>query len=150
MQADKPKPNRKLFPGQIAYAEYKRGDHIAEPEAGTTLEEMTDPSYWAHVARGMRVWDRIEIRPKDGSWWAELLVRAVEPFTVVVAVLRQQTFISAPALAAMIPPDGYELKAQGNKGWAVIRTSDKAQLVAGQPTQESASAWLAGHLRKVA
>lgn len=148
--APQAKPNRKLFPGQLVTAEYHRGDHVAMPEAGTTLKEMTDPAYWAHVARTVRPWDRIEVRPKDGTWWAELLVRAVEPFTVVVHVLRSAEFNRPAALEPLGPPDGYEFQSKGSRGWAVIRTSDKQTLQQNLPTEEAAGAWLHAYLRKVA
>lgn len=150
--SDAPKPNRKLLPGQMQSAEFQRQDMIVRPEAGTTIEEMLNPAYWVHVARGFKVFDRIEVRPVDGGWWAELLVRVVEPFTMVTQVLRLVKLETAGGtLAADITaPDGYEFKHRGPKGWAVVRLSDGAELKAAESSKESAAAWLAGHLRKVA
>lgn len=146
------KPNRKLLPPQFLDAEYQRRDTIAKPEAGTTLLEMQDPAYWANVAKTLKPMDRIEVRPADGTWWAELLVRVVEPQSVRVHVLRTVEF-HKPARADASPDvaDGYEVKHRGaQRGWCVIREHDAAVLVEKQASHEAAVAWLTGHLRTLA
>lgn len=143
--------NRKLLEPQFQDAEYQRRDVIARPEAGTVLEEMIDPAYWANVAKSLRPMDRIEVRPADGTWWAELLVRTVASMAVRVHVLRHVEF--NPTVSnepAVIVPDGYSIKHRGARLWCVIRTGDNSVLIERQATQEAAIAWLMGHLRSLA
>jgi hypothetical protein len=144
------KPNRKLLPNQLPVAENEYRNLVARPEAGTTLLEMQNPAYWAHVAKMLRGGDHIEVWPADRSWWAELLVLVVEPFAVVVHVLREASFHSAGvALADIEAPEGYEFKHRGAKGWAVMRLDDKTELQGGHSSKEAAAAWLSAHLRKI-
>lgn len=144
------KPNRKLFPAQMTPAEHIRLEYVAEPEAGTTIAEMQEPAYWAHVAGSLRVGARIEVRPKDGTWWGELLVRAIQPFSVVVHVLRTVDFVPKAEVGGVDVPDGYEVRSLGRRGWAVQRSADNVELSRGHPTQEAAAAWLTGHMRALA
>jgi len=144
------KPNRRLLPPEFQAAEYQRQDMIARPEPGTILPEMIVPAYWANVARSLKPLDRIEVRPQDGTWWAELLVRVVEPLAVGVHVLRSVDFAKAAEQQEAEAPDGYEFKHRGNRRWCVLRRSDNAVLREDEATRESAAAWLVGHLRKLA
>jgi hypothetical protein len=143
------KPNRKLLETQFANAETCRRDVVVTPEAGTTLEEMVNPLYWSHVAKGLKAWDRIEVRPADGTWWAELLVRVVQPFAVRVHVLRHAEFRRGGGIEAGEVPAGYEVRNRGRDGWAVIRSDDKAVLKEKEPSREHALAWLAASLRSL-
>lgn len=148
-QAGPAKPNRKLLETQFADAEYRRRDMIATPEAGTGLEEMLNPLFWSHVAKGLKAWDRIEVRPADGTWWAELIVRVVQPFAVRVHVLRYAEFRRSTGSEAAEVPAGYEIKNRGRDGWAVIRTEDKAVLHEKDPSRDHAVAWLVASLRSL-
>jgi hypothetical protein len=144
------KPNRKLLETQFTDAEYNRRDVVVTPEAGTTLEEMLNPLFWSHVAKGLKEWDRIEVRPTDRTWWAELLVRTVQPFMVRVHVLRHAEFgRRGVGTEAAEVPGGYELRNRGRDGWAVIRTEDKVVLKEKEPSRELALAWLLASLRSV-
>lgn len=142
------KPNRKLLPAQCVSAEYCRRDMIASPEAGTSIDDMLVPAYWAHVARELRALDRIEVRPADGTWWAELLVRVVEPVAVRVYVLRYERFAPVAAVTAEAPP-GYTVRFRGAERFVVIRDADGEVVHSKEPTKEHALAWLSGHLRRL-
>jgi hypothetical protein len=142
------KPNRKLMETQLVSAEYQRQEMVATPEPGTTLEEMLNPEYWSHIAKRVKVWDRIEVRSHDGAWWAELLVRAVQPFAVRVHVLRVAKFddnLKAAEQADL--PAGYEVVNRGARGWTVIRESDREVLREREASRALAVMWLKGHLQ---
>lgn len=141
--------NRKLLSDQLQTAEHLRRDLIVKPERGTTLAEMLVPQYWVHVHRQLQALDRIEVRPADGSWWAELLVIAVEPFAARVEVLREHQ-IGRQNGAEIEPPKGYSFMHRGSNGWCAIRLSDGIVLKEKEPSIEAIAAWLAGHLRKLA
>lgn len=144
------KPNRKLLETQFADAEYNRRDMIATPEAGTSIVEMLNPLYWSHVHKRLKAWDRIEVRPSDGTWWAELIVRVVQPFAVRVHVLRHEHFGARGTVEAVAEvPAGYEVRNRGRDGWAVIRTEDKAVLKDKEPSRDHAVAWLVASLKSL-
>lgn len=146
--AEKAKPNRKILVPYLTAAEYQRNEWVAKPEAGTSLEEMLVPAYWANVAKTMKQWDRVEVRPADGSWYAELLVRVVEPFAVLVHVLRRVEF--KPTLKAKSEidvPEGYEIKFRGKAGWCIVRNDDNTILKEKEDSKEAALVWLQAHLR---
>ena len=144
------RPNRKLLESQFADADNCRRDVVITPEAGTTLDEMLNPLFWAHVAKKLKAWDRIEVRPADGAWWAELIARVVQPFAVRVHVLRHVEFgVRDGVSTAPEVPAGYELKNRGRDGWAVIRTEDKAVLREKEPSRDLALAWLGASLRSL-
>lgn len=46
----------------------------AVPKAGTPFENVLRPDFWANVSQRMRAGDKIIVLPRDGSWYAELLV----------------------------------------------------------------------------
>ncbi len=150
------KPNRKLLETQFNSAEFVRRDMIATPEAGTTLDEMLEPAYWSNVARfgtpgALKQWDRIEVRPADGAWWAELIVLTVQPFAVKVATLRSKHFSKlTPEEEAAEIPAGYEVKSRGAAhGWSVTRQSDRVVLHEKARSRDDALGWLHAHLRSL-
>lgn len=146
-------PNRKLLVTQIKEAEYVRRDYVVTPPQGTTMQEMLEPMYWAHVARQLRPFDRIEVRFADGKAWAELIVRVAEPLAVKVAILRHRDFeieqgkSSGPELEI---PDGYEVKHRGLAKWSVIRLADQEVLEKGFQDRTAAIVWLHGTLARLA
>src|SRR5258708_7667818 len=128
-------------------------------EAGTTIDEMLDPAYWANVANrlnvrpqgiGANVPDIVYVSPADGSWWAELLVRDVAPFTALVHVLRHIEFDKKAAAIPSKVPDGYDIRNRGKNGWQVVRKSDNVVLKEGLATQATAAAYLDTHLKTFA
>lgn len=48
--------------------------HEAVPAAGTPLEDILRPEFWANVAQKLRLGDTILALPRDGKFYAELLV----------------------------------------------------------------------------
>lgn len=147
---ERPKSNRKLLEGEFGFAEYRRQDLIVFPAVGTSIDDMLKPDYWVHVASKMKALDRIEVRPSDGQWWAEMLVQVVEPGAVKVMVLRAVDFSRAASPEAQPVPDGYTIKWRGAARWGVIRDEDKFVLHEGENSREGAEAWLTVHLRKLA
>lgn len=132
----------KLLQNRIKPAEFIRTVWGAQPEPGTTLDEMLSPEYWAHVAKSLKVGDRIDVTAADGSWFAELFVRAVRPNDVRVAVLREVRF--GVDTKTPVPPN-YEIKHRGGAGWSVIRHPDKSIMFEGGATKEEANKWVAEH-----
>lgn len=138
----------KIIESRFKLAEYARATHHVTPEPGTPLKEMLKPEYWAHVARKMKVGDRIEVDAEERTWFAELYVRGVSAAAVSVAVLRHIEFNK---------PDSEEAgeaecsaKHAGRGVWRVIRNADKAIVQDGFQTKEAAEAWIANPQVKAA
>ncbi len=129
----------KLLPKDLKQADFVRTVWVAQPEHGTTLEEMLKPEYWSHVAKELKLpGGRIEVMPTGGEWFAELYIRSVGSQDVKVALLRHVAF-DAPAKQ----DDDYEVRSRGGAGWSVLRKSDKAVLFEKGQTRADAEAELA-------
>lgn len=129
----------KILQNRIKQADFIRTVWSAQPEPGTTLDEMLLPEYWANVAKTLKKGDRIDVMSDDGAWLAELFVRASADNSVLVTVLQKYVF-SAPEAPA---DDAFEIKHRGGAKWSVIRKSDKRVLVENMETRGEADTWVA-------
>lgn len=146
-----------LAPGRVMLAEHAHQTFVAAPETGTPFEALLDSKYWAHYSVNpnmeMKPGDMILVKPEDGTYFAELIVRTKYRGGVVVVALRKvdlsETVRSEKAVQIAEDPE-YDLKHSGPvKKWRVIRKLDKRELVSGLDTREAAEQWLAEH-KKVA
>lgn len=131
----------KLLQKQIKPSDFIRTVWSAQPEPGTTLNDMLQPEYWAHVSKTLKQGDRIEVTDAGNAWFAELFVRSASDNGAKVVVLRSQVF-DTPAPKA---DDGqpFEVKHRGGAGWSVIRKSDKTVVFEKGATRDEAEAALA-------
>lgn len=129
----------KLLQNQLKDADFIRTVWSAQPEPGTTLEEMLTPEFWAHTSRSLKKDDVIEVRPKDGLWFAELYVRSANDNAATVFVLRHVVFAEDKKVAEGTP---FEIKHRGPRGWSVQRRSDKVILFENGATRDEAEAWI--------
>lgn len=65
----------KLLEKDLMGADFARQSFRATPPAGTKIEDMLVPEYWAHVARKFTPYDIIEVVPEDGAFYARLFVQ---------------------------------------------------------------------------
>lgn len=132
------------MPEFVGLAEHKRHDWVVDIPISVTIEEVMDPSYWAHVAAQMEPLDHIEVRADDGSWVAELIVRMCEKNYAHV-VLKQLTKLDAPTEA---PQSSTKHKVEW-KGpalrWSVIRLADSQIIHSGDKSRDFAYAWMQEH-----
>ena len=63
-----------LNPQRINLAEFWRQDWVVNAEEGVSVEQVSDPAYWAHVSAKFKPYDHIEVRAEDGAWIATFLV----------------------------------------------------------------------------
>ena len=56
------------------------------PEPGTTIAETLEPEYWAHVSKRLVQGTKIEVRPKDGAYFATLYVAKLDKSGLVPEV----------------------------------------------------------------
>ena len=137
-----------IMPARFGLAESKRNDWIADIPSGVTLEDVMEPSYWAHVGEQMQPLDHIEVRAEDGSWIAYLLVKMCERNYAKVALDR----IVKLEVSAEAPVESIKHKVEW-KGphhrFVVIRTADSQMLQNGFATRDLAAAWLKDHEKTV-
>lgn len=118
------------------------------PEAGTPLEHLLRPEYWANIKKlhaGCRIW----VFAEDESFWAELLVRKVGQGYAKVQVLRDGK-LEQPSADPKLT-DGYDIEYRGPiVKHRVVRKKDGAVLKQGLDTFEDAVAWLRDHKRMLA
>lgn len=137
-----------LHPGRKQLAESARNLWVANAEAGTTIQDVLQTAYWAHVASELRTYDHIEVRLETGEWVAELLVVSQGLNWAKVHMLHFHDLNGA----SEAPPDSqlHEVKWRGPQHkFCVVRLSDSAVLQAGME-KEQAYAWMKAHERTVA
>jgi hypothetical protein len=76
----------KLHFGRLQEVSHARRELSANIPAGTSLETVLEPSYWAHYTRDLRPNDILEVVCEDGSWEASLRVRFVSTAEAKMAV----------------------------------------------------------------
>lgn len=142
------KKDRKLHGSRFGLAEHKRRIWSIVPEHGTEFDEILKPSYWAHVAKQLRITDRIEVHAEDGCYFAELIVRDAGNLFASVGVLRK---IDLDTVKSGNAEAGYDVAWKGpHRKFAVIRLSDDAIVKDGFDAKPAALAWLAGNLKSLA
>ena len=125
---------------------FKRADYIRNvfaitPPPGVTIEDMKERAYWTNVAASLTPMSRIEVLPRDGSFFAEFIVTASGKNWAEV-ILRD--FVE---LVKHIPAELKSVKYKvlfqgGDDGWAVIRNSDKVVLGNGFDNSAEAQTWM--------
>lgn len=122
-----------------------RNRYMATAEAGTPFESVLDPAYWAHVAQGnyaKQPGDLITIGTDDEAWYAELLVRAVYPESLIVVPLPGYP-MKLDDLSPTVFGDKYVIERKGNHlKFCVIRLSDGATVKDKCHTRTQAERWL--------
>lgn len=142
-----PRSPRRLHPSRFKVAEQERNLWLVYPEHGTEFEDLLEPSYWSHIAKNLRPGARIEVLAEDGSYWAELLVRATGNLSASVHPLRKVDLGNIPlpeASSFAVEYRGPVLK------HAVIRKRDGSSIQSGFDTQEAAMQWLGLNSRTLA
>jgi len=139
----KAKEQRVLVPERFSEVEFKEHRWIVDAEAGTTLEQVCESSYWAHVAKDMEPFDEIKVRSEDGAWVAYLLVKYAERNYAIVVVDRvlklEGDFTPAKSVKHKI-----EWKGPHHR-FVVIRLSDSKMLQTGFKSRYDAETWMLQH-----
>lgn len=147
----------KVLSPQMKQAEFTRTVWSVTPPAGTTVEELTQPEAWVHVQKALRVGDVVEAMPEDGSWFAQIIVRARTQAGPKFGVLHFVPF-GDPVPKGKAAKTAAE--AEGREGfvrfvpkflspkdkWGVLRESDNEIVARGLPTKDSAEDWISTKL----
>lgn len=143
----------KPFTGKLATKRMKLAEQVRNvwtivPEYGVPYEAIVkDPAFLSHVSSQLRPFDRIEVLPEDGSYFAELLVRSAGRQFAVLAELRKVDL----APVKMDNDARFQVTYQGaHSKHVVIRIRDRSVLKDGFDTAEDAHAWLATNVKSLA
>lgn len=138
-----PKAARKAvyaMPDQIQIAEQWRQDFVLYVPEDHTVEDLTDPAYWAHVAaeRALQKMDRVEARAISGEWVAELMVVTAGRNYAQMKLLVVHDLSTYVPKATAEPK--HEVRLRGPHKWCVVRKSDGAVIQQGLDTKHAAEA----------
>lgn len=130
--------------GRVKLAEFARNTWVAVAPHGETIENAKSSEWWANVASQFKLWDRIELRAEDGSWFAELVVLAASRLALDARVISYTEF-DAPAVADARDAESLPSILDVNYGgpvhkYRVIRKADSEVLAHGL-SKKAAIAW---------
>jgi hypothetical protein len=111
------------------------------PPAGTTKEHILEPKFWANVARRMKMGDTLLVVPRDGTWYAQLVVWDAGQNWAHVSggIIDRPSFEATPGVESEFdivsdPVDGVCIK---RKGGGILKKN--------LPNHEDARRWLIDH-----
>lgn len=131
----------RILDSQLIKDDFARNLWVAKPDRSISKDDMLKPTFWAHVVKNkLRRGDRIEVLAEDGTWFAELIVRAINGVEVVMGELRHVRFDGVSTRSAA----DYDTKwVSPAIGYRVTRTSDGVVVKEGLMSKEAIAAWLA-------
>jgi hypothetical protein len=144
---------KKLEPARFKGAEYERTAYVCTVENHVTREDLTEPSYWSHVAPKLRPWDKIEVRRDDGTYYAELIVlsSARTWAKVYVSAWHNLTSTDISQTEAEGNDLEFDLKYMGpHRRFAIIRKSDGAVIKDSIQTRDEAEFYRKEHIKTIA
>jgi hypothetical protein len=135
-------PSRILLPSdfkEIGFA-YTRWA-VTLPETGE-IEDVENHDFWKHIVKKMKPGDMVEVRNAEHSIFAEVYIRATDPFAVV-EILRAHKI-------------GRDVEIAGNFTVTYVPSRkshcvylNKQLLREGFQTREAAAAWVEDHKKQV-
>ena len=139
-----------LVAPRLVQAEQQRVSWRAIVEAGTTIDEIKEPSFWSYVGVELHQFDRIEVIEESGLYFADLLVVACDRNWATVKVLAFCDLREGEAVVASGAEATHVVEHAGpHHKWRVKRLSDGEILRKEMQTKGEADGWLAEHLKQV-
>ena len=136
-----------LNPQRIGLAEQLRQDWVVNAEEGTTVKDVLETGYWAHIAAQLQIYDHIEVRLETGEWVLELIVLDVGRNYARVYLTQRYDF----AEVRMDTPTNaitHKVEWKGpQRKHVVVRLSDSAALQEGFSSKAEAAAWMENHIK---
>ena len=150
-QATGQQPSRRTAtqatPIRMRLAEVERQEWVCNCEFGTTIDDIQQPGYWAHMASKLKPYDHIEARVDDSTWLAHLLVLEAGRNWARVIVLNSWRLDSAD-ISQTIAAEEHKVMWKGPQyKFSVIRVRDSALLSKEHRTREQADDWLRNYER---
>ena len=105
------------------HAEFVQKRYVCKIPADLTFDEVLKPAFWTHVGQLLRQWDRIEVRPEDATYVAELVVIDAGPLFAKVALVAKKALEvkSDDAASLLIEPVGGKFRVR--RGADVMKDS---------------------------
>jgi hypothetical protein len=138
-----------LNPQRMELSEQWRQDWVVNAEEGTSVTDVLDPQYWAHMAARMQPYDHIEVRLETGEWLMQLLVLSVGRNYVQVHLLQKYELQAAESDMPSAQRHRVEWKGPQRK-WVVTRISDSQVIQEGLADKAAGGLWLSNHERVTA
>lgn len=137
----------RLHFGRLQAVGHARREMAADIPAGTTLETILEPSYWAHHTRDLRPGDVIEAICEDGTWEASLRVMFISTAEVKSVVRWKAEY---DMVEPGIDSDTYEVRwINIGKKYGVVRRDDGSVIKDGFYPIEQAHGFLKSHLSEM-
>lgn len=129
----------RLLPNQMSEGEHAHRTWSVRAESSMTMDMLLAPEAYVNVERMLRLGDHVEITAADGSWYVEVLVRAVET-GIQIGVLNKVKFKPLQGLEL----DLYDIEPAGSNPatFRVVRKADRAVMKAGFETELKAYIWI--------
>jgi|SRR6185295_17573015 len=137
-----------LEPQRMGEARFLRLDWVLTAEEGTTVEDILDPQYWAHIATKLTPLDRVEARIDTGEWLLELLVLQKGANWAKVKVLAKHDLDCSEQPANT--EGTCEVKWAGAHKFRVVRKADAAIISSKHETRDDAMRAMAQYERTLA
>lgn len=137
-----------LDPARFALDEHVNCNWTVTVEAGTSLEDVANPAFFANIAAKLHPYDHIRVRIDTGEYYAVLLVLDCGRAWAKTFVLSKHDLTKnhdeGPSAGA---DKDYLIKFQGpHKKWCVIRKSDKEVIKEGCSAERDANLWLSQYV----
>jgi hypothetical protein len=149
--APKGETTRQLPAGRYSQSEYANRNHTVTIEQGTTIEEVANPAFFAHIAHKVSPYDVIRVLSDDGTIYAELLVRSVGRAWVATQPLHWVNLTTVDVeltQAQQNERSGYLVVHKGpHLKWCVVRRTDSAMIHEGDASEEACNSWLGDYLK---
>ncbi len=150
-QTPKKSKREPLVPSRIQLADQASNRWRATLEAGTTLDEIKDPGYWAHFASKLHQYDDIVCIEESGAFRADLMVTACARTWATVKVLALHKLEESEAAAPTQASQDYRIEWAGpHHKFRMVRGTDNEVIRDGLQTKAEAQAYLADFLVKAA
>lgn len=137
-----------LRESRINFIEFARQAHHVVPEDGTAFSDILKDEYWSLVGHKFKPGDIVEIHAEDGSYFAELYVRAAGRNWAKMALLRKVDL--EPVAIALGSPE-FEAAWKGpHRKFSVVRLSDNQIIKDSFDTREQAIDYIKSHVKAMA
>lgn len=133
-----------LNPKNMGLSEHRRQHLVVDAEEGTTVEDVLDPQYWAHVAAEMEPYARVEVLLETGEWMLELMVINRGRNWAQMHLLHKHDLQERSETMPVAQKHRIEWKGPQRKH-AVIRIADSQVIQDGFSSKQEAGVWLANH-----
>jgi hypothetical protein len=138
------------IPQSMGLAEAKRRDFVLDVPEEHSRTDLLDPSYWAHVARDLAPFDRIEARAETGEWFSELVVVSAGRNFAIVRELSHFDMTGQATASAPVEMHRHAVQWKGSRKFCVVRLSDKAIISEGHHARHDADSALIEYENRIA